>query len=132
VAWPGHFDACRALGSLLCLCALCVGVALAAEPMLARVIAVNADQVTLELAAAQDAEAEARQLRITLDTSAVPAGVEPGAWVRVWPAGEDGAASTLQRARLVPLGALAGDRTGVRSRLIRGAGLGGARGRGGY
>jgi hypothetical protein len=100
--------------------------ALAAEPYLARVMAVDAERVNLSVANKEGGET--RSVALDMPASQLPAGVHAGAWVRVWPASANAAAGV----RLTPLGAAAvsGDSTGVRGRLMRGSGRGLGSGRG--
>lgn len=99
--------------------------------MLARVLELAPDHVTLGLEA-PGAGAPAR-VEIPVAPGARPAGLEVGRLVRVWP-GPHGLAAD---ARLVPLESDLGgphrgpDRTGVRARLMHGAGRGFGGGSGG-
>jgi hypothetical protein len=95
-------------------------------PVLARVLAVDAGRVTLEL---EDAP-EGVPPRVTVEPTGVPAVVAPGRWVRLWPAAGGSVAEALAGARLDPLigRGMDGDRTGVRARLSRGAGRAGSLG----
>ncbi|MBK1717840.1 hypothetical protein CKO27_09335 [Thiocystis violacea] len=84
------------------------------EPVLARVLSVEADRVTLSVEDRADGEDE--RVSILVDRAELPPGIEPGRLVRLWPGPGSGA-------RLVPLdqGLAEPDRTGVRARLMHGA-----------
>ncbi|WP_164652895.1 hypothetical protein [Thiorhodococcus mannitoliphagus] len=104
----------------------------AAEPVLARVLSIDGDRVTLTLDA--QAEVAAPRMILLVDAAGLPQGVKAGSLVRVWPGRESGPDGVSLGARLSPLQTdLSGaDRTGVRARLMYGAerGFGGG-GRGG-
>ncbi len=137
MGWPGASSRRRLLGAAF---GVWLGTAAAgsgpvsgpatepmSEPMLARVLAVTPDRVTLSLEGPDRGAAT----RVEVPVAAVdrPAGIEPGRLIRVWP----GPRGLGAGARLVPLGTDADgtDRTGVRARLMHGAGRGFGGGRGG-
>ena len=126
MGWPGPSSRRRLLAAAL---GVWLGSAAAggAEPVLARVLALTPGRVTLRLEGPQ--RGPDAQLDIPVDPGGVPDGVAPGRLVRVWP-GPNGLAAG---ARLVPLDTDLGgaDRTGVRARLMHGAGRGFGGGRGG-
>lgn len=104
------------------------------EPILARVIAITADGVTL--AVADGPQETARELLVPIDAEELEPGVEVGRLVRLWPGATPPGGGPLTGARLTPLESdlRARDRTGVRARLMYGAqrGFGGGlRGGGG-
>jgi hypothetical protein len=108
--------------------ALSLSAAVAAEPILARVLAVAPRSVTLSLEGTGPGPATRVDVPVTAED--LPDGVAAGRLVRVWP-GPHGLAGG---ARLVPLDTDLGgaDRTGVRARLMHGAGRGFGGGRGGH
>ncbi len=129
MGWPGASSRRRLLGAAL---GVWLGTAAAgsepvSEPVLARVLAVTPDRVTLSLEGSD--RGAATRVEVPVAAADRPAGIEPGRLIRVWPDPRGLGAG----ARLVPLGTDAGgtDRTGVRARLMHGAGRGFGGGRGG-
>ena len=94
------------------------------DPMLARVLSIETDRVTLSVQNGMNGDAA--PLSIAVSKADLPPGLAPGDLVRLWPGSNSGAG-----ARLSPLDRdMTGmDRTGVRARLMRGAerGFGGGR-----
>lgn len=130
--WRGPTD----LGLRLALAAalsLAVGLAAAAEPVLARVLSVEGGTVTLSLGYRQGDDGP--RMVVSVDEAGLSTDVRPGVLVKVWPESGAGSDGLVTKARLTPLqGDLSGpDRTGVRARLMYGAGrgFGGGGGRGG-
>ncbi|MCF7982810.1 MAG: hypothetical protein K9L70_00245 [Thiohalocapsa sp.] len=118
-------DRARGIGLAL-LCWLACSEAPAAEPLLARVVAVDAGQISLRPVG--EARTGVAPIRLSVDGLDVPEGIVPGELVRYWPgdaAGGSAAVISLDRER----GGVR-DRTGVRARLMYGAerGVGGMRG----
>lgn len=131
MAWPGPFkhDLARLTAFGLW---LTIMPAIAEEPVLARVLSVESNQVTLSL---EDRQAgEAGRLIVPLDTAGLPPGIAPGSLVRLWPGSAPGPGGASTGARLVPLDRdlTEHDRTGVRARLMHGAERGFGGGRGGH
>lgn len=103
----------------------------APDPVLARVLSIAPDQVTLALE--EPTGGTTGRVVIPLgEEERLPPGITVGQRVRVWPAAAPGDADPWTHARLVPLerDGIERDRTGVRARLMHGAqrGLGGGRG----
>lgn len=121
---------CVAFG--LCLLALAAEPALAQEPVLARVLSIAADRVTLAVPGSA-VDAVATRVSVAIDRADLPPDLAPGRLVRLWPGATPDATGLSAGARLVPLerGASVPDRTGVRSRLMHGAARGAGGGRGG-
>ena len=112
---------------------LLVGQVGAEAPVLARVLAVTSDRVTLGVAG--DSEEASRPLIVRIGQDGLPPGIAAGSLVRVWTTGPISSQDSEPReARLVPLDSDLGgrDRTGVRARLMYGSqrGLGGGFGGG--
>ncbi|MBK5963931.1 hypothetical protein CCR95_07480 [Thiocystis minor] len=115
---------------MLCLSAWPVG---AEAPVLARILAIEAERVTLSV---EDGRAGADKARVvTVEAPIRPPGLAVGALVRLWPGSARMPNGPLTEARLEPLAGdlSARDRTGVRARLMRGGsrGLGSGSGGGG-
>ncbi|MBK1641125.1 hypothetical protein CKO12_04400 [Chromatium okenii] len=86
------------------------------EPVLARILAIEPEQVTVTVPNA-DAATAPTVLKIRLEATTLAPELAPGSLVRLWPS----AAGTTAGARLMPLErGMATDRTGVRARLQRG------------
>lgn len=117
---------------LACACWFSAEAAQAADPVLARVQTVTPDHVVVNLAK-PGSRVESQVIVPTPD--GVPAGIEPGRLVRLWPGSRAASGGILTGARLTPLDSgrdgRRADRTGVRERLMRGAGRGVGGGRGG-
>jgi hypothetical protein len=137
VASPGRFAEAvlLALTALaLCLMAQSAG---AEAPVLARILAIDSERVTLSVEPHQPGVADALVLAVSRE--ALTSGMEVGALVRLWPGSSLGlgAGDILIGARLEPLdgGLATRDRTGVRARLMyggqRGLSCGMGSGRGG-
>ncbi|AFL75785.1 hypothetical protein [Thiocystis violascens] len=146
--WPGPFDPrptarrraapdqVRPCAYILWLLVLAASLpARAQEPVLARVLTIEVDRVTLSVP--DGASGENARVGVAIDRSDLPPdlvnALEPGRLVRLWPGAAPDASGLSAGARLDPLdrGASIADRTGVRSRLMRGAARGGGRGSGG-
>ena len=114
---------------MLCLSVQPVG---AEAPVLARILAIEAERVTLSV---EDGRADAERV-VTVEVPAPPPGLAVGALVRLWPGSARAPSGSFTGARLEPLAGdlSARDRTGVRARLMRsgsrglGGGLGGGAG----
>ena len=99
--------------------------------MLARVQSIESGRVILTI---DDPGSRApTQVTVTVDNAELPPGVSPGRMVRLWPGSSPVTGGALSGARLSPLsvGQNGSDRTGVRARLMQGAGRGFGGGRGG-
>ncbi|PQJ95846.1 hypothetical protein CXB77_11720 [Chromatium okenii] len=101
---------------------------LAVEPVLARVLSVERDRVTLLV---QDETAS--PITVIRAPNELPIEIVPGALVRLWPGATPDAHGVSIGAQFSPLerGNTQMDRTGVRARLMRGAERGAPGRRGG-
>ncbi|MBB1075861.1 hypothetical protein HUU62_15770 [Rhodoferax sp. 4810] len=126
MAWTGNFKrisrerSCQWLLVLL----LFAQPARAADPLLARVVTVNGDAVTVTLL--DPSPSNTAPLTVVLDAGDLTADLTPGKVVRLWPSDRVDQNGLMHGARLTPLERGGGqvDRTGVRARLMRGAGRG--------
>ncbi|WP_295585044.1 hypothetical protein [uncultured Lamprocystis sp.] len=119
-----------ALGLWFATVAVVMPAAGAPDPVLARVLSIAPDRVTLTLDEPQgDATGP---VVVPLGEAGLPPGITVGQRVRLWPGAAPGTLDPWTNARLVPLEreGIERDRTGVRARLMHGAqrGLGGGRG----
>jgi hypothetical protein len=116
---------------MLCLSAWPAG---AEAPVLARILAIEGERVTLSV---EDGRAGADGARaVTVEAPNRPAGIAVGALVRLWPGAAGTSGDPLTGGRLEPLADDLGsrDRTGVRARLMQGGqrGFGSGLGSGGH
>jgi hypothetical protein len=130
VACPGP-SRCRYASLLGIAVWLLAGSTRAEEPVLARVQSIESGRVTLTID--DSGSRKPTQVRVTVDGAELPPGVAPGRLVRLWPGSSPVTGGALAGARLSPLavGQNGSDRTGVRARLMQGAGRGFGGGRGG-
>jgi hypothetical protein len=125
VVWPDPFDRGQATrrwahGAFSLWLVTFAAIARAQDPVLARVLSIETDRVTLSV---QDHETgETSRVSVAIDRADLPPDLEPDRLVRLWPGSASGPTGLSTGARLEPLdrGMTESDRTGVRSRLMHG------------